>query len=297
VALLAYDRIALALLSCHRLIVTKPEYEYGTISAKGDSKFHHDLATWEGLSSSKKVQNKWNFVPSVGMAFTNLTEPLKALEFTTKNFQDIFKEECRNQKHFIPSSAGPNGKSGWTAYSDAVAILQDHNIFKFFRSLLKACGMNRFYADFINTIQVKGHDMVLSAVVNLGKIHTFAEWGGKTRHVAIVDYWTQLIMSPLHNTIFYFLKRLPMDCTHDQDKGFEQVKRWSASKTAELNSFDLTAATDRLPSELQLIILSTLLDNSSYAVNWSNLLSQRPYETETGRVFYGCGLPMGAKSN
>jgi hypothetical protein len=88
-----------------------------------------------------------------------------------------------------------------------------------------------------------------------------------------------------------------MDCTHDQDAGFEQVRKWSASKTSELNSFDLTAATDRLPSELQLVILGTILDNSSLAVNWTNLLSQRPYQTETGRVFYGCGLPMGSKSN
>jgi hypothetical protein len=117
----------------------------------------------------------WNFVPAVGPVFTDLKDLLKTLDFSESAFRDMYRDECRNLKHFIPSSAGPNGKSGWTAYSDGVAILQSYEVFKYFRELMKASGLTRFYADFVNTIQVKGHDMVLSAVVNLGKIHTFAE--------------------------------------------------------------------------------------------------------------------------
>jgi hypothetical protein len=175
IALLAYDRIALALLSCHRLIVTKPVYDFSSISEPGDSPFHRDLAHWKAATNPKKKQTVWNFVPAVGPTFTDLKDFLKTLEFTESAFRDMYRDECRNLKHFIPSSAGPNGKSGWTAYSDGVAILQSYEVFKYFRELMKASGLQRFYADFVNTIQVKGHDMVLSAVVNLGKIHTFAE--------------------------------------------------------------------------------------------------------------------------
>lgn len=66
--------------------------------------------------------------------------------------------------------------------------------------------------------------------------------------------------------------------------------------------YDLSAATDRLPVQLQVSILSAFFGNE-YAENWRKLLIDRDYylgstnSSELVRKRYSVGQPMGALSS
>lgn len=97
--------------------------------------------------------------------------------------------------------------------------------------------------------------------LKLGKLSTKQEAAGKVRVFAMVDIWTQSILCPLHDTIFNLLKTIPMDGTFDQ---LAPLKLMQQRGLKNLFSFDLSAATDRLPIDLQKQILATLV-NEGYA--------------------------------
>lgn len=86
------------------------------------------------------------------------------------------------------------------------------------------------------------------------------EAGGKVRVFALVDSITQSVLKPLHQSIFSLLKVIPNDGTFDQDSSVERSKE-KAEKHGCAYSFDLSAATDRLPSTLTAAILSNIFDN------------------------------------
>jgi len=50
----------------------------------------------------------------------------------------------------------------------------------------------------------------------LGRLATKDEPAGKIRVFAMVDAWTQWIMRPFHDMVFYILKFIPQDGTFDQ---------------------------------------------------------------------------------
>jgi hypothetical protein len=73
----------------------------------------------------------------------------------------------------------------------------------------------------------------------------------------MVDVITQSLLEPLHSTLFNLFKKLPNDCTHDQDRGFKLAQRLSLEFNCSYG-FDLSAATDRLPVSSQSSILDSL---------------------------------------
>lgn len=129
------------------------------------------------------------------------------------------------------------------------------------------------------------------------KLHVLYEKGVKSRIIAIGDYYSQSILTPFHDMLAGILKTIPNDCTFDQNAGFEMVRAMSV-KSDELNSLDLSKATDRLPRKAQARMLGFILDDPFIADLWSDLLSAREFVTETGHlVMYQVGQPMGFKSS
>lgn len=135
----------------------------------------------------------------------------------------------------------------------------------------------------------------------IGRLATVLEARGKVRVVAIVDYWSQLVLKPLHDSVFRSLRRIPQDGTFDQGKPLmELINRMAPDQR--IASFDLSAATDRLPAQLQVQILSAL---GLPGDTWYSLLDRdyvfrrKNEEGETvSRVFrYAVGQPMGAYSS
>jgi hypothetical protein len=138
---------------------------------------------------------------------------------------------------------------------------------------------------------------------SLGKLGFKVEPAGKIRVFAMVDALTQMIMAPVHRMLFSILRQLPTDGTFDQirpakalvERGFTRF--WS---------YDLSAATDRFPVELQRGVM-TLLLGSKMADLWLRLLVDRDYKVPRFiapkvpvpkdtplTVRYGAGQPMGA---
>jgi len=142
--------------------------------------------------------------------------------------------------------------------------------------------------------------LVRGAVGSLGKLGLKDEPAGKIRIFAMVDPITQWVLKPLHSFLFEILRLIPQDGTFDQEKPLGWMSKLG-SLGKPLYSFDLSAATDRLPLLFQQTLLSALI--GAWAANlWGVLLSGRPYvlpkdaaeATGLKEVWYRVGQPMGA---
>jgi hypothetical protein len=109
------------------------------------------------------------------------------------------------------------------------------------------------------------------------------------------------LLEPLHNLIFEVLKHIAQDGTHDQLKPLKALLKRRVEENLPLYSFDLSSATDRLPVDIQVQILSFLL-GERLALLWRDLLVGRTYDynyspQKRGSVMYSVGQPMGALSS
>lgn len=272
-----FDTLVLAFLSIHRVIVLPPVLDYSTITGKPTIDTSAILSYW----TEKRIGTT-----------------LARLGINRDEFKRVLLSKCAAQEHIIMSTAGPNGKASWSAFSDAKAWLYRPDLLPQYINWAEGLGMTRFVRDLIRTVRIPSTDAPEATQLHLGRLHSFEEWGGKTRHVAIVDYWTQLVLTPLHDTLFSYLGLLETDATFDQDAASETIKGWTLNPASELNSFDLTAATDRLPLTLQVNVLAYLLGSDSLAANWAKILVGREYFTTDAQfIQYATGAPMGSKSN
>jgi len=98
---------------------------------------------------------------------------------------------------------------------------------------------------------------------------------------------------PIHKYLFNLLKKIPQDGTFDQNKPFNDLIIGMKDLPLKLNGFDLSAATDRLPLDLQELILNRLNLKGS---NWKALLDIE-YKFKKEFIKYSVGQPMGAYSS
>jgi len=74
---------------------------------------------------------------------------------------------------------------------------------------------------------------------------------GKSRVVAIGDYWSQTSLYEFHKYIFSCLRRISQDCTFNQGS----FRQFLEKHDGPFHSADLSAATDRFP----IIVISLIL--------------------------------------
>jgi hypothetical protein len=113
---------------------------------------------------------------------------------------------------------------------------------------------------------------------SLGKLSFKIEPAGKIRVFAMVDCFTQWLLKELHDDIFRFLRSLSTDATFDQSKvlrGF--VDRLKSENIRKVYSFDLTAATDRIPVSAQVAILNAIENYGVLGEYWRDILVGRWY--------------------
>lgn len=154
-------------------------------------------------------------------------------------------------------------------------------------------------------------------VSNLGltaRLSRLPEAAGKIRVVAIVDFWTQMALKPLHRAIFAVLREIPNDGTFGQEACVDMIRRKvgegliqarGKDSTFTVYSYDLSSATDRIPVDVYQFILTRLFDGS-FSVFWRALLTFRNWEdrwVDLNKVQhrelrqYAVGQPMGAYSS
>ncbi|APG77262.1 RNA-dependent RNA polymerase [Wenling narna-like virus 9] len=129
----------------------------------------------------------------------------------------------------------------------------------------------------------------------LNRLSYFTDGAGKWRYIAISDWITQSILSPMHNLMFDALKSMSTDCTFDQNKiRAKYQEMYSQGKGA--YCLDLSAATDRLPLPLQAFLMFLLTKNFGLSLSWMLIMMYNPFHL-TGdmekKFYYQTGQGMG----
>jgi hypothetical protein len=134
----------------------------------------------------------------------------------------------------------------------------------------------------------------------LQRLHNLYEAAGKVRTIAIVDYWTNFCLKPLHDWMFDILKTLPQDATFDQEG---RVREFAQRGYTEVYSYDLKSATDLIPLALYRALFQWALPTRILDL-WFDLLVSREFlvpkstlkafPSHPSRIRYTTGQPMGA---
>jgi len=135
----------------------------------------------------------------------------------------------------------------------------------------------------------------------LQRLHNLYEAAGKVRTIAIVDYWTNFVLKPLHDWMFDILRQLPQDATFDQEG---RTREFSTRGYTEIWSLDLKSATDTIPLALYRVLFSYVMPQHLIDL-WLELLVNRDFKVPTSmmkaypdleqtQVRYTTGQPMGA---
>jgi len=188
----------------------------------------------------------------------------------------------------------------------AKAILRDKGLYKAFKEWTAETGNIHL----LRILEYLGlhcpFDHTPSDVSRLG---LKVEPAGKVRVFAMVDCWTHWLLAPLHDAIFDVLRGIPQDGTFDQLGPIKRLMAYAREyRLSGLYSYDLSAATDRLPVVLQQVLLEYVL-GPRLAKAWVLLLTDRGYRLspdalvnagvkgEARNYRYAVGQPMGARSS
>lgn len=236
---------------------------------------------------------------------------------------DLWKSHVRlaPRNLLISRAASATNKESWNGLLSDIALIFctdkfisiRENIFQYLK-LLKENRYNttQFYSRIKGAIDLfhLSEQTIISLKTKkswgfeLGQLAFKEEAAGKLRVFAIVDSLTQSVLTPLHDSLFDLLRIIPNDGTFDQEASIRRSQE-KAVKYGCAYSFDLSAATDRLPVLLSASILDSLLIRGLGKV-WKDLLVDRnyaipshKYETSYDKEFvrYQVGQPMGAKSS
>lgn len=199
--------------------------------------------------------------------------------------------------------AGPQGPASKTAMMNLMVYNETQK--QQLRSLTDKIGI-----EFLD--QSLKHCISINDIPNypiLGKFSFVKDPEAKLRIIAISDFYTQLILKPIHNQILRLLKGINCDRTFTQNP----MHRWKDNGES-FYSLDLSAATDRFPIDLQERLLSFIW-NDNIASNWRQILSEREFAVELpskchpglqnknwsdiqiDTYKYACGQPMGTYSS
>lgn len=126
------------------------------------------------------------------------------------------------------------------------------------------------------------------------KLSYFSDKEGKTRVIAILDYWSQTALKPLHDHLMGVLRGIKQDCTFNQDAFHTKLP-----SSGPYYCFDLHAATDRMPLYIQKKILKSIVGEEKSEA-WARLLTDIGFvnHKHPGVIWkYNTGQPMGAYSS
>jgi hypothetical protein len=189
---------------------------------------------------------------------------------------------------------GPNGPALVNSHIDLFTVGNDP---KLFNNILDWCRVTsnphllKYITDSFD--RIKG----LALTVGLhSKLAFLQEGGGKTRVIAMADYYTQEILTPLHREVMNFLRSLSTDGTYDQSHIVSKTIQAMKDRKP-IYCFDLKSATDRLPAPLQVDVLSHIY-GEGISTQWLKLMTDRVFQVGKGKeASYAVGQPMGILSS
>jgi hypothetical protein len=246
------------------------------------------------------------FPTKVKPDLSSVIEPFSGLSRTIHMDRKVVRGFLRGHKisfgyirGFISESAGPIAKRAtWGSGIDALALLlYPYSAFSVMRFLINRKAY-LYLASLLSLWITLGPIYVATWVIGvnrrlpIGRLSVVYDQAGKARIVAMPSFWIQLCLRPLHDSIFRFLKEIPQDGTYNQLGPLNLLKA-NPNKGHDFSCYDLSAATDRLPIDLQVEILNLIgLDGSI----WKDLLDI-PWQFHGKEYRYAVGQPMGAYSS
>lgn len=164
----------------------------------------------------------------------------------------------------ISTSGGPNHRVAVLGSTlDAYALSKNPELMSYLEQVSRHTGPGLFSLLQKEIESIPSWVSTLSSVMKgrledltLGKLSEKLEAAGKIRLFAVADIWTQSVLSPLHEAIFSVLRNWQTDGTFDQ---LRPLKRLMSKGLMSFYSFDLSAATDRLPIKFQVQILAQVV--------------------------------------
>lgn len=221
-----------------------------------------------------------------------------------RTIKKIFEEKVDQNvktKTGIPfhysNKRGVDGPTILTAGKQSLAINEElSGILKDFNSIFRK-------GDWISILKenqeyFKDHDDIYHSKKDLnqqylGRLSFIPDKGGKTRLIAIGNYWVQDNLKQLHDVLYNTLRKVETDGTYDQIRQADRVQAQSAKGA--IWSYDLTAATDRFPIQPQVSVLKFL--SPKIGSLWESILERMEFYYE-GQVYkYAVGQPMGLYSS
>lgn len=192
--------------------------------------------------------------------------------------------------HFT-TKTGPNGHALWSSLAD-LAALPDSLV-----ESIKVVGGKKLAHHMEVLRKYLPHLLPLFGVQpnRYRKVSAISDQEGKTREIAILDYFSQTALRGLHKYLYRLLRRITQDCTYDQGS-FKHKIESMVNNNHKYYSCDLTAATDRFPMEFICNVLKGRLTDD-YVNSWRDIMVGYPFESTTGPLRYAVGNPMGAYSS
>lgn len=236
---------------------------------------------------------------SVIEPFSGISQSILIDRKLVKSFVRGHKIDFGTIRGFISESAGPIAKRAtWGSGIDAIALLlYPYSAFSVMRMLIQRKAYLYSFSLLslwitLGPIYILTWVLGVSKKLPIGRLSVVYDQAGKARIVAMPSFWIQLCLKPLHESIFRFLKTVAEDGTFNQLGPLNKLKA-NPNKGHDFSCFDLSAATDRLPIDLQVDILNLLgLDGQL----WRDLLDI-PWSFRGKEVRYAVGQPMGAYSS
>jgi len=226
-----------------------------------------------------------------GLQFTNYDFDPFINEFMSEFKITTFSPKWSKEDYYYSVKAGPNGKATWFSIIDAinlpVSVVENLKVLS--ESLfLEVSHWRTFSIEIFDKLRFKNTDTVKTIT---RKLSVVKDPGGKSRIIAILDYYSQNILKNIHEEVFERLKLLPQDRTFTQDPHVDFAGPYY--------SFDLSAATDRFPLALQERVVRSLLGDSNKSKVWASILADQEFYVpwEDKFVKYEVGQPMGAYSS
>jgi len=125
-----------------------------------------------------------------------------------------------------------------------------------------------------------------------GDVHFLQEPGYKLRSIASPFRIHQIALNPLGKTVYSIVRKLPWDCTFNQDRALPHIQD-ALARGQTVHSVDLTSATDYFPLEVQSLVLSSIFGSESRDVKLFEYLSRCSWRSKIGPVSWKRGQPLG----
>jgi hypothetical protein len=195
------------------------------------------------------------------------------------------------KKFHSTTKSGPNGHALWACLSDLISLPDD--LFSDIGIVGGELLANKMSNLREATLKGRFKGILPDSKGDYRKLSRVDDKEHKTRVIAILDYFSQTSLKPLHDYLFQVLKKIPQDRTF-----IHGDFQYLIANSNSFYSVDLTSATDRFPIELIKNVLKGQLPD--YYVNaWSNIMIGHPFSVPKQRlkISYAVGNPMGAYSS